>query len=301
MISRLTRVLAGALLAGTALLWCDVPAASAAAPAAAGWWTSLNPGSTLGSPTPPPPPDVPSDGLLVEGGADSSPTAFAALVYELSPGMAAGKLTLTVAANSGTPPGSTLQLCPLSNPTILVEHGGPMADAPTYNCSAKLTAAPSADGSRYEVDVARLVVDDVLAVAVLPTSQTDRVVLAAPDASSLTTTASAVPDGTGTATAAPEADMGTAPPPFGPVVPPAVGVVAPSAPGAASAPAATLLAPQIAAPAVTTAPPFRASSFTPPSHRTRPVAVVLVIAALLAAGALWEGAGRTAARAALNA
>jgi hypothetical protein len=298
---RLTRVLAGALVAGTALLWCDVPAASAAAPAAAGWWTSLNPGSTLGSPTPPPPPDVPSDGLLVEGGADSTPTAFAALVYELSPGMAAGKLTLTVAANSATTPASSLQLCALSNPTIIVEHGGPMADAPTYNCSAKLTTAPSADGSRYEVDVARLVVDGVLAVAVLPTSQTDRVVLAAPDASSLTTTASAVPKSTDTETAAPDADLGTAPPPLGPDVPPAVGVVAPSGSAAASAPAPTPLAPQIAAPAVTSAPPFRASSFTPPSHRTRPVALVLVIAGLLAAGARWEGAGRAAARAALNA
>ncbi len=301
MTPRWAPVLAGTLVTGIALLWCDVPAASAAAPAAAGWWTSLNPGSVLGSPTPPPPPDVPSDGLLVEGGADSTPTAFAAVVYELSPGTAAGKLTLTIAANSATTPASTLQVCPLSNPAIIVEHGGPMADAPTYNCSAKLTAAPSTDGSRYVVDVARLVVDGVLAVAVLPTSQTDRVVLAAPDASSLTTTASAVPNGTGTETPAPEADVGTAPPPLGPDVPPAVGVVAPSAPGAAGAPAATPLAPQVAAPAVTTAPPFRASSFTPASHATRPVAVVLVIAGLLAAGALWEGAGRAAVRAALTA
>jgi hypothetical protein len=241
--------------------------------------------------------------LLVEGGADSTPTAFAALVYELPAGASAGKLTLTVAGNSATTPASTLQLCPLSNTVIIVEHGGPMADAPTYTCSAKVTSTPSPDGSQYQADVARLVVDGVLAVAVLPTSQTDRVVLAAPDANSLTTTAAAQPSGPSTSseTAPPAADPGATTPQIGTLGPPAVSAVTPTDTVASSAPTPAQLAPQVAAPAVTTAPPFQASSFTPSLHRTKPLAILLVIAGLLVAGALWEGAGRAAARAALNA
>ena len=72
------RLLAAAVLAAAVSLFLAPSAAHADGPAATGWWTATNPGSVLGSPTPPPPPDVPADGLLIEGGADGTPTAFAA-------------------------------------------------------------------------------------------------------------------------------------------------------------------------------------------------------------------------------
>lgn len=305
---RLLHLLGSATLVTVAVLWSATPAASADAPAAAGWWTSLNPGSTLGSPTPPPPPDVPADGLLIEGGADASPTAFAGLVYQLPAGVTASRLTLTVASNSATTPASSLELCPLTNPAVIADHGGPMSDAPTYRCTRKVTAAPSTDGKTYRFNAALLVVDSALAVAVLPTAGTDRVVLAAPSASSLTV----VPGASST-------DAG------GQVPPAAVGAGAssftspsqPSAPdpGLAAAPSTVLDIPAVtsggvpvaAGPssAVAAAPPpptpsFQASSFAPSSSPTRPAALALVVAVLLVGGGLWEAAGRSATRAALE-
>lgn len=304
---RLGRI-AVALCLGTAgVLGFGAPGAHAAAPDDSGWWTTLNPGSVLGSPTPPPPPDVPDHGLLVEGGADS-PTALAAVVYQLPTGAAAGELTLTIAPNSATTPASQLEICPLTDAAVIAEYGGPMSDAPTYKCAKKLTASPSDDGKHYQFDVASLAVDGALAVAILSTTETDRVVLAAPDKNSLTigpalaagdssTATSSGAEASGASQNGPDAAAGTD---SGADVPAAPGGAA-SLPGKASqgsqpptGPAPQVASPQAAAP--TTG--YQPSAFTPSTSRTRPIAVVLVIAAVAIGGILWETAGRSAARAA---
>ncbi len=193
------RRLARSLFLSTALGACAAVAGVGANPAGAtvpdqqGWWTTLNQGSApeVGTPmSAPTPPDVPAKGLLVEGpsgaaGPFSAPVAYAGLVYYLPVGATAGTLTLTVAANSATTPKATLQLCPLVNPVLNPEHGGPSSDAPPYDCTHNVSAAPNAAGSAYAFAVSQLVTDGSLAVAILPTSPTDRVVFDQPDADSL--------------------------------------------------------------------------------------------------------------------
>jgi hypothetical protein len=161
----------------------------AAAPDQQGWWTTLNQGSApeLGKPiSAPTPPDVPAKGLLVEGPSTStSPVAYAGLVYYLPLGATASTLTLTIAAKSATTPNATLELCPLVNPVLNPEQGGPIADAPPYDCSHSVKAAPNSAGSAYEFKISPFVANGSLAVAILPTSPTDRVVFDQPDANSL--------------------------------------------------------------------------------------------------------------------
>jgi hypothetical protein len=291
-----------------AVLGFGAPGANAAAPDDAGWWTSLNPGSTLGSPTPPPPPDVPDHGLLVEGGPDS-PTALAAVVYQFPKGATAGELTLTVAPNSATTPASQVEICPLSDAAVIAEYGGPMSDAPTYKCDKKLTASPSDDGKTYQFNVASLAADGALAVAILPVTETDRVVLAAPDKNSLTIipalpsgepSAATNSSGTGAAATPPSDNTGSSA--NGSAAPPPSTANVPSLPAATqTAETAKDPAPQVATPqpsAPTSA--FQPSAFAPSTSRTRPVAVILVIATVLIGAALWEAAGRSATRAALG-
>lgn len=307
---RLARIVASLFVATPGLLWFTSSPAAADAPAETGWWTSVNPGSVLGSPTPPPPPDVPAHGLLVEGGSDSSsPTALAAVVYQVPANAIAGQLTLTVAPNSATTPAATLQLCPLSNAAVNVEYGGPMSDAPTYKCSTKVTASPSPDGKQYSFKVASIVSDDALAVAILPTSPTDRVVLAAPDQKSLTVTRMPASAGTGSQpTTDTETGTGSSPSGANPDVPatnpqPAVGDTTSDLPGAPSATTQpeAVATPQVAPSQQPAAPSeFRASSFAPSSSRTRPLALVLLIAVAVIGGGVWEAAGRAATRAALQ-
>ena len=147
---------------------------SASAPRQQGWWTS----------SPVPRPDAPDDGLVVEGGV-AAPTSYAALVYDVGEGATVGALTLAVAADSATTPNSSLQACPLDEAAIQPEQGGAMADAPAYDCGTSVTAGPASDGASYELDVASLVRDGVLAVAIVPSTPADRVVLAAPGDDSL--------------------------------------------------------------------------------------------------------------------
>jgi hypothetical protein len=45
---------------------------------------------------------------------------------------------------------------------------------------------------------------------------------------------------------------------------------------------------------------FQPSAFAPSTSRTRPLAVLLVVAVVLIGGGLWEAAGRSATRAALG-
>jgi len=161
------------------------PAASAEAPDQSGWWTSA-PVAVA--------PDAPSDGLVVQGGQDTNqPTSFAAVSYALS-GATAEKLKLTVASGSASTPSATLALCPLSTSGFSPAQGGSSSDAPKFDCTNKVTAAPSSDGTTYTFDVASLVRSEALAVAIVPTTSTDRVVFQKPDDSSLQTSAAASSD-----------------------------------------------------------------------------------------------------------
>lgn len=160
--------------------------AGAMAPNQQGWWTSLNPGSVpeVGALPSPTLPDVPAQGLLVEG-PSSSPVAYAALVYYLPAGATASTLTLTTATNSASTPNTTLELCPLTNPVLNPEQGGPSSDAPAYDCTTNVSAGEDSASTGYQFQVSTLVSDGSLAVAILPTGLTDRVVFNQPDANSL--------------------------------------------------------------------------------------------------------------------
>jgi hypothetical protein len=277
------------------------PPARADAPRDQGWWTVTNPsvpGAPVAAPVAVPgPPDVPAKGLLIQAGPGGAPIAFAAVLYELGPGTSVGNLTLGVAPNSLTTPMATLQLCPLLQPINHPEQGGPMTDAPPFNCGKKVTAAPSADGKTYQFNAAGLVTDNVVAVAILPAGPVDRVVLSAPDANSLTT------QQTSGDTTTPPADTGTAvgPPELGS---PGSGLLdsppIATPPGVDTAlPGASTGAPSVASPARPKAAGGRSNvggAFVPvvsssPETAT-PLLVILFVAGGLGGAALWLFAGR---------
>jgi hypothetical protein len=146
------------------------PARSASS-ASSGWWTA--------SPVPLAP-DVSADQLLVQGGADASaPLAYAGVTFALVDGELPERLLLRVAPGSASTPASRLALCPLRS-AAPAASGGPSAEGPAFDCATRIEAAPSADGTSYEFDVAGLSSGASLDVAVVPTAQTDRVVLARP-------------------------------------------------------------------------------------------------------------------------
>jgi hypothetical protein len=195
--SRLARVLMSVFAAAVGVIGVT-SSANAEAPDQQGWWTQTNPGlgsqTGLAVPAPPAPADVPSNGLLIEGGSSpASPIAYAALVYQVPAAASASSLTLTVATGSVSTPASTLRICPLVNPNPNAEQGGPMGDAPAFDCSHSATAGASANGTSYHFQVAPLVTGGNLAVAILAAATTDRVVFDRPDSNSLTVTANPTP------------------------------------------------------------------------------------------------------------
>jgi hypothetical protein len=147
------------------------PAASAAEQVEQGWWTTTG---ALGLPAAVVAPDVPADGLLVEGGP-SAPLSYAALAGTL-PGD--GALVLDVAPNSVTTPDVPLQICPLVSPSFTPAQGGAMAGAPAYDATRCAMVTPSS--GRYRIEMAAVAPDGALAIALLPATPTDRVVLAKP-------------------------------------------------------------------------------------------------------------------------
>lgn len=301
-------LLASALIGGPA---------GAEAPVAQGWWES----SPAGLPAVAA--DVPAHGLLVEGSttstsgsADRLPYAFAALVYPVPTGETAMILTLGVASPSATTPGSVLQLCPVAGGSIAAQQGGPMADAPAFSCRLSVSSGPSSNGATYSFPVSSLVIDGRLAVAILPTAPSDRVVLAQPQNGSLTF-------------AAPTA--GTASPgPLPPASPQSTDGGSPSAEAGSSAlgspPVASAAPPQIAgtAPSLATpiasggpaAPPSSTTSRQPTQQvavassdngsystiaasKTSRVVLIVLVLGLVAGACGWLTVGRRAARAAV--
>lgn len=331
------RLILVAAASGLTALVLAGPAAYADAPTQQGWWTSLNPGGLLPIPSPP---DVPAHGLLVQGGlsssagaADGGATAFAALVYTVPPGSTVTALTLQAAAAST--PTSTLELCPLKSSAIAGEQGGPMGDAPSYSCASNSTAKLSALGGRYQFKVSDLVRDGDLAVAVLPTSPLDRVVIDPPASSSLIVEDQS-PSSVTTAPAAqqPPGQPGAALSPGAAQAEGSLSVPTPTATGSTSLPGldsqTVSSAPDSALPSTTGgqggSPPTMASapsaagpSRAPVQGRVAPVPealnasfgaghssptaskpwlAVLAVAALVVAGAGWVIAGRSAVQAA---
>jgi hypothetical protein len=252
--------------------------AQAAASAEAGWWTTA-PVAVA--------PDAPDDGLVVQGGPDpGQPFSYAAVSYELGVGEVPTSLTLIIAPGAVSTADAVLTLCLLTE-TFGPEQGGPMTNAPSFDCAAQATASPTADGTSYVFDVSGLYGSGRLALAVLPAAATDRVVLAQP-----------TPDGLRTVTSTPGASEPGPPassfaprsttPAFGdpvPVAPAPAGIPGVSEPAIADAPAP---GPATANPAVS-AEGFRSAPASGDDDSLVSAAIFGVL--LVVAAALWVFAG----------
>jgi hypothetical protein len=282
-VSRVSR--AAVVVAGTsACLGLGLPAVRADAPVDSGWWTQANPGA----PAPVPavaPPDVPADGLLVQGGA-TDPVAFAGLIYEPEVGATAKQLVLKVVSPSGTTPNAVLKLCPLTTASLNAEQGGPIADAPAYDCTRSVTASPDADGGGYTFTLRAIASSGPFGVALLPTSPTDRVVLAKAGADSLVTTPapfSPAPFPSEPAfTAAPQVPVAQAPALGAAELPAVTPSLAPQAPTVAEPPTDS----QVQASVVPTV------DVAATSHDHHAAVGGALLAALAAGCGLWAFAGR---------
>jgi hypothetical protein len=168
------------VVAAAAAIGAATAGSAAAAPrATTGWWTSTGSLAAIYGA------DVPEGGMLAQGGASGgAPVAYGAVRFATETGERATQLTLAVAPNSLSTGSGSLQLCPLADPSFEPMFGGPMEQAPKYNCDVSVTAAP-ANGA-FTFDLATLPAASPFAVAVLATTS-DRVVLAKPADDALTT------------------------------------------------------------------------------------------------------------------
>ncbi|MCW2572532.1 MAG: hypothetical protein JWO88_2590, partial [Frankiales bacterium] len=244
-------------------------------PSSQGWWNAANQGLAQ----PPDPPDVPSDGLLLQGGL-SAPSAYAALAFTLPPETTAASLTLDVASTATQ--ATSVQACP-AKPGWKPAQGGPMADAPPYDCARSVAAVLTADGKHLVFrDVSGLAtIDGALSLALVP-GDSDRVALAKPDASALAVQQAGPPVVAAPPPAVTPANgsiaVGSGLPAAAPVQP--AGPLLPAQAGSAAAPA-----PAVAAPRSSTATTFGRQQAAPvqeAAHETTTgVRVVLAVEALL--------------------
>jgi len=299
------RVLPVAVVAAGLLLGWSASAA-AQAPQEQGWWTTTNAGGMN-----PASPDVPPKGLLVQSDVNGAAVAYAAVVYALPDGDSASTLTLTVATvASGKPdatPSSTLQACPLVKPTIKADQGGPSSDAPAYACTQptiRAGATTHASSTVYQFAVGSAVSGGTLAVAIVPTSATDRVVFDQPGSDSLdvvpssqTTTNAGSSDATSISSQDTSSDggglgsTGLLLPTFSSFSPDSFQQTTPTPTGPTSS------APPSSSPSTPTSPTARQGIGVIPvvdaaSGHAVPLAVVLVLAGLLGGLSLWVYAGR---------
>ncbi len=292
--------LVAAAVAGTILGIAFPAVASSQAPVQQGWWTSSNPGSTPVAP--PPPPDVSATGLLVQGGLGSPSSgngAYAALRYVLPADASVGPLTLRQTASSASTPGATLSACALAVSSFIAEQGGPIVDAPAYDCTHRVDALahPDAAGAvTYTFEIRGLVKGGILALAILPGNATTRVALDAPGDSSLSFVSARAPaeDQSGRVPApepipsptSPSSDATAAGPLLGPGVSPASSAMA--SPGNAPLVAA---GDQVRTDAQAIAPAAASSS----ADSDRQSLVGLVVAALVLGAVLYSVASRDSA------
>ena len=176
---------AGSVAADTATPVSNGPTGlGAGAPTRQGWWTSLSvlrpniPGAGLPVTYPP---DVPEDGLYIAGGS-SSPEAYAALMYQLPPGLSFTTLTLHVAPSSFTSAASALLVCPLqpASASFAPAQGGDTKNAPRYDCTHSAKGMSNATANTFSFDVRELINGSQLAVAIVPSLPSDRVVFSRP-------------------------------------------------------------------------------------------------------------------------
>ena len=256
--------------------------AGAASPSQQGWWkvglplADLGVGG-LGSLRDPQGLDVPDGGLLVQGGPTvDQPAAYAAVAFDLGAASVSGPLRLVPAANAASVPGSRLIACPLDEPSFTPADAGALADGPRYTCSSAVPATE--DGGAYVFDVAGLRRGETLAVAILPSSPTDRVVFARPNDDTLPITeASGEADGLiplePTPLPSPDAGLGA---PLAPDIS-GVGEAVATPPPADATPVAA---------ALPVAQPATAARSSRPSYGPFLAAILLALAAVL-----WFGAG----------
>ena len=268
------------LVIGLAVAWATSSVAGAAGPVADGWWTT--------SPVPLAP--DPEAGLVVQGGPQpDQPLAYAAVAFPLDEGEAASQLTLSVPADAVATPGASLTVCPLLEP-FEPAHGAPADAAPAYDCTTSVTAVP--EGATYVVDVAGLEGAGELAVALLPSTPVDRIVLARPGDDALTTDVSSseasspLPSSSAPSPAASTSSGSSSVPRRGASTPP---VRTPAPPAVPVTPTPTTAAPAAqpqAAPAPSTQPASSSGGDSGPNGR-----LVLVLALAAIAVALWSASG----------
>lgn len=255
--------------------------AHAASGVEAGWWTAV---PVVASP------DAPADGLFVQGGpASDGAVAYAAVAYSLAPGESPVSLRLSVLKGSASTPNTTLAVCPLVE-SFTPKQGGPMEEAPAFDCATRTTAALSADGTTYTFDVASLSGSSSLALAILPTAPTDRVVLERPNADSLAADTASV------ASALPEQPTSSTEPSSDPAAPAAVpevdvfDVILPSLVDTTPPSAAPIETPSEVA---TASPSAIAGQLNEADRGGSALPALLFMTLALAAAALWLFAGRT--------
>jgi hypothetical protein len=266
-----------------AAVWLSAPAA-ATPPTRQGWWKArvVVAGLDLSALLAPPTADVPADGLLVAGGTTSNaPQAYAAVAYDLGGGALEGPLRLLPHPSAASVPGSGAMVCPLDNPVFQPSQGGFADTAPKYDCLGAVVATVDDKGA-YVFDVTTLQREGIVAVAILPTTATSRIVFAVPGADSLPVGAAAAP---------------TVPPPVNDTAPVVAdtpsfapgGIV--GTPPAARAPTVTTNDTPAAAPLPSPSAPVVSAIRAAASEGSAPRAYVMLALAALAGGG-WIFAGR---------
>lgn len=278
-----------ALAVGTATVLTCVGAAATPPPArtlgpvVVGWWSVANRNPAVPAVAPP---DAGPRDLYVAGAnalpADlgvpgaAGPVAIAALRFRLPAGAAVQQLRLRLAGVH--PPAVTMTACRALRP-FAAAYAGAWGDAPPYDCRDAGTARLGTDGQVVLDGVERLRRGRDLAVVLVP-GPLDRVVVAAPDARTLTVTAPAAAAGSLPA-------AGQLPPPAPAAAP------GPAWPGAGAgvgavgaAPLSSGRLPVVQPPASTAAPvvsaPARAAASTALPARPWPALVATLLLALLA-------------------
>jgi hypothetical protein len=277
----------GAATALTAATGASAASSQTLGPVVVGWWSTAHRSAAVPAFAPP---DVGPRDLYVAGsnalpaaldalGGPTGPVAVAGLSFQLPAGASARQLQVRLAGVH--PPAVTLTACRALQP-FTTAYGGPWADAPAYDCRDAGTARLDADGVVVLDGVDRLRRGRDLDVVLVP-GPLDRVVVAAPDARTLTVS---TPTSAGLSAGALQPPAGRFPAP-GSGAPaadvPALGgapLTAGRPPGVAQPPApSTASAPRVAAPAP--APASAAASVALPA-RPWPALLATLLLALLA-------------------
>jgi len=192
-------VVTATLLTGTgAVAAAAPPPGLTLGPVVVGWWSAANRNPAVPAVAPP---DAGPRDLYVAGAnalpaplgvpGPDGPVAIAGLRFRLPAGVAAQQLRLRLAGVH--PPAVTMIACRALQP-FAAAYAGTWADAPPYDCRDAGTARLDADGQVVLDGVDRLRRGRDLSVVLVP-GPLDRVVVAAPDARTLTVTAPATAAG----------------------------------------------------------------------------------------------------------